>query len=54
MANEPLQYGRYYHIYNRGNNANVAALEAEIDQHMYQLYGLSAAEIAIVEGAANE
>lgn len=20
MANEPLQYGRYYHIYNRGNN----------------------------------
>ncbi len=20
MANEPLQYGRIYHIYNRGNN----------------------------------
>ncbi|NKQ37732.1 MAG: hypothetical protein HF973_19235 [Chloroflexi bacterium] len=31
--------------------ADVSALEAEIDQLVYQLYGLTAEEIAIVEGA---
>jgi hypothetical protein len=30
--------------------ADVTALEAEIDQRVYRLYGLTAAEIQIVEG----
>jgi hypothetical protein len=30
--------------------ASVSHLEAEIDQLVYQLYGLTAAEIALVEG----
>ncbi|VAW35021.1 Putative type IIS restriction /modification enzyme, N-terminal half [hydrothermal vent metagenome] len=33
--------------------ANVAALEAEIDQLVYQLYGLSAAEIVLIEAQVN-
>jgi len=31
--------------------AKVLALEAEIDRPVYQLYGLTTEEIAIVEGA---
>jgi hypothetical protein len=31
--------------------ASVSQQEAEIDQLVYQLYGLTAAEIALVEGA---
>jgi len=31
--------------------ANVSALEAEIDRRVYELYGLTAEEIAVVEGA---
>jgi hypothetical protein len=34
--------------------ANTAALEAEIDQLVYQLYGLTTEEIAIVEGAGKK
>ena len=34
--------------------ADTAALEAETDQLVYQLYGLTAEEIAIVEGATND
>jgi len=34
-----------------GPSADVSALEAEIDQRVYQLYGLTAEEIAIVEEA---
>jgi hypothetical protein len=30
--------------------ADVSALEAEIDAHVYRLYGLTAEEIAVVEG----
>lgn len=33
-------------------DADVAALEAEIDQWVYQLYGLTAEEIAIIEGGS--
>ena len=32
--------------------ANTSALEREIDQHVYALYGLTPEEIAIVEGTA--
>ena len=32
--------------------ADTAALEAEIDQMVYELYGLTEEEIAIVEGSA--
>jgi hypothetical protein len=35
-----------------GDAAAVARLEAEIDAHVYRLYGLTAPEIALVEGAA--
>jgi hypothetical protein len=31
--------------------ADVTALEAEIDQQVYRLYGLTAAEVRVVEGA---
>jgi adenine-specific DNA-methyltransferase len=31
-------------------NANTSALEREIDQLVYKLYGLTEEEIAIVEG----
>jgi len=34
--------------------ADVSAPEAEIDQLVYQLYGLTAEEIAIVEGTTND
>jgi hypothetical protein len=30
--------------------AEVSAWEREIDQHVYQLYGLTEAEVALVEG----
>ena len=33
-----------------GDAATVAKLEAEIDAHVYRLYGLTPAEIALVEG----
>jgi len=33
---------------------DTAALEAEIDQLVYQLYGLTPEEIAIVEGTTND
>ena len=33
--------------------AVISALEREIDQHVYALYGLTPEEIAIVEGATN-
>ncbi|MCS7011019.1 MAG: hypothetical protein NZL98_06600, partial [Anaerolineales bacterium] len=33
-------------------NADVTALEREIDQHVYRLYGLTPEEIKIVEGSA--
>ena len=32
--------------------ADTSALEREIDQHVYALYGLTPEEIAIVEGTA--
>jgi hypothetical protein len=35
-----------------GPAADTSALEAEIDQLVYQLYGLTEEEIAIVEGAS--
>lgn len=34
--------------------ANVSALEGEIDRRVYQLYGLTEEEIALVEGQADE
>ena len=34
------------------STANTSALEAEIDRLVYELYGLTDAEIAIVEGRA--
>ena len=34
-------------------DADVSALEAEIDQRVYELYGLTPEEIAIVEEAAS-
>ncbi|MEY3248220.1 MAG: hypothetical protein RL742_263, partial [Bacteroidota bacterium] len=33
------------------SSADTAALEAEIDRHVYALYGLTEAEIALVEGS---
>ena len=33
-------------------NTNISALEAEIDQRVYALYGLTAEEIKLVEGDA--
>ena len=35
-------------------HADVSALEAEIDRLVYQLYGLTDEEIAIVEGRATK
>jgi hypothetical protein len=35
----------------KNHDADTSALEREIDQHVYALYGLTPEEIAIVEGA---
>ena len=35
-----------------GDEAAVGRLEAEIDGHVFQLYGLTPAEIALVRGAS--
>jgi hypothetical protein len=35
----------------REPEANTSALEAEIDRHVYALYGLTKEEIALVEGS---
>jgi hypothetical protein len=37
-----------------GAEADTRALEVEIDRHVYALYGLTPAEIALVEAAAKE
>lgn len=36
----------------RNSRVNISALEREIDQQVYALYGLTPEEIAIVEGTA--
>ena len=38
MANEPLQYGCYYHIYNRGNNRENLFVERRNYPYFLQLY----------------
>lgn len=38
MANEPLQYGRYYHIYNRGNNGENLFVQRRNYPYFLQLY----------------
>ncbi|HIE55089.1 MAG TPA: hypothetical protein EYP90_07910 [Chromatiaceae bacterium] len=38
MANEPLQYGRYYHIYNRGNNSENLFVQQRNYPYFLQLY----------------
>jgi len=38
MANEPLQYGRYYHIYNRGNNRENLFVERRNYPYFLKLY----------------
>ncbi len=38
MANEPLQYGRYYHIYNRGNNGENLFVQQRNYPYFLQLY----------------
>jgi hypothetical protein len=37
----------------RDPEANTTALEREIDRHVYELYGLTEEEIAIVEGKSS-
>jgi hypothetical protein len=38
MANEPLQYGRFYHIYNRGNNGENLFVQQRNFPYFLQLY----------------
>ena len=38
MANEPLQYGRLYHIYNRGNNGENIFVQQRNYPYFLQLY----------------
>jgi len=38
VANEPLQYGRYYHIYNRGNNGENLFVQQRNFPYFLQLY----------------
>lgn len=38
MANEPLQYGRIYHIYNRGNNGENLFVQQRNYPYFLQLY----------------
>ncbi len=38
MANEPLRYGTYYHIYNRGNNHENLFVERRNFSYFLQLY----------------
>jgi putative transposase len=38
MANKPLQYGRYYHIYNRGNNDENLFVQWRNYPYFLQLY----------------
>jgi putative transposase len=38
MANEPLQYGRYYHIFNRGNNGEILFAERRNYRFFLQRY----------------
>ncbi|MCA9918509.1 MAG: hypothetical protein KC445_11185 [Anaerolineales bacterium] len=38
MANEPLQYGRFYHIYNRGNNGENLFVQPRNYPYFLQLY----------------
>ena len=38
MANEPLQYGRIYHIYNRGNNGENLFVQRRNYPYFLQLY----------------
>ncbi len=38
MANEPLQYGCYYHIYNRGNNSENLFRQEENYRYFLKLY----------------
>ena len=38
MANEPLQYGRLYHIYNRGNNGENLFVQPRNFPYFLQLY----------------
>ncbi len=38
MANEPLQYGRIYHIYNRGNNGENLFVQPRNYPYFLQLY----------------
>mgnify|MGYP002713054064 CR=1 FL=1 len=38
MANEPLQHGRYYHIYNRGNNGENLFVQQRNFPYFLQLY----------------
>ena len=42
------------HARAKSGSANVSALEAEIDQLVYSLYGLTSDEIRIVEEAASD
>jgi hypothetical protein len=37
MANEPLQYGRIYHIYNRGSNSENLFVERRNYPYFLQL-----------------
>ena len=36
------------------DSAKMTAIDLQIDRHVYALYGLTAAEIALVEGAAEK
>jgi len=38
MSNEPLQYGRIYHIYNRGNNGEALFVQPRNYPYFLQLY----------------
>jgi len=38
MANEPLEYGRFYHIYNRGNNGENLFVQQRNFPYFLQLY----------------
>ena len=38
QTKQPIEYGQYYHIYNRGNNSNPIFFETENYNHFLRLY----------------
>jgi putative transposase len=47
MANEPLQYGRYYHIFNRGNNGEILFAERRNYRFFLQRYAQHIQPVAV-------